>query len=149
MNTVRCPKCRTIANAGYRFCYVCGAEYAAAMPQAAFAPPFAEREARQATSGASVMLVVFGLLGAIGGIYAAMLVDIEAWKKALLLLLLIGGAVFGFVSTCSQSSQYAAVGRMVLRGFAAIAWAILIGLVVCVGIVIYLFALCVGQVGKY
>lgn len=149
MSAVRCPRCRTIANAGYRFCYACGAPYAAGAPLAVFAPPLAEREARRATNGASVGLFVFGLLGAIGGIYAALIVDIEPWKKALLLLLLVGGAVFGFVATHSPSSQVASVGRMVLRGFAAIAWAILLGIVICVGIVIYLFALCVGQVGKY
>lgn len=149
MNIVRCQRCRTLANAGYRFCYVCGAEYATGGRLAAFAPPLAEREARRASHGSSAVLGVFGGLGAIGSVYAAMLVDIEAWQKLLLLLLVAGGAVFGFVSAYRPDSQHAAMGRVVLRAFATIAWLILLGLVVCVGIVLYLFALCVGQVGKY
>lgn len=162
MSTVRCRNCRTVAAAGYRFCYACGVPYAPPAPapvppgaSPAFAPPAAfgttpaELEARRSNRGTSVSLGLFGSLGAIGSVYAALAMDIEAWQKALLLLLVVGGAVFGFTAISRPESPHAAAGRWILRGFAAVAWAMLIGFVVCIGILLYIFALCVTHVGKY
>lgn len=154
MNQVRCPHCRTLAEASFRFCYVCGTEYATGGRVAAFAPPTFEappafQQARTDSRSTSVGIAVLGGLGAMGALHVIVVLQIPAIQKGLLILLVSGFAAFGFTAAFKRGGEHAALGRAVLKGFAVIAWLILIGLVVLAGLLIYLFVLCATHVGKF
>ncbi|KAF0245620.1 MAG: hypothetical protein FD180_1488 [Planctomycetota bacterium] len=149
MSHVRCPCCRTVAEATFRFCYVCGTEFATGGRLNAAAPPLAAQQARTDSRSSSVAISVLGALGAVGALHVVLVLQIPMVQKLLLLALVGGFAAFGFTAAFKRGSEHAALGRAVLRGFAALAWVFLIGFVVIVGIVIYLFILCAQHVGKF
>jgi hypothetical protein len=149
LSQVRCPNCRTVADAAFRFCFVCGVEYASGFKSPVFAPRPVDIQVRRDTKSSGVAIAVFGSFGAIGALHIVVVMPIPVIQKALLVLLVAGFAAFGFVAAFRQGSEHEALGRAVLKGFAVIAWLMLIGAVVVAGLLIYLFVLCATHVGKY
>jgi hypothetical protein len=149
---LRCRRCRTIVGDEHRFCYACG-EPTSGAPKVGEEHAAAESHARRDLRRSGTVGSVLGILGVIGALHVAVVIDIEPIQK-LLLLLVVG--VLGAVGIASlvpkkpgSETPLSEAGRVVLRGFAVIAVVLAIGIVAAVGLLIFLFVLCVSEGSRW
>lgn len=109
----RCLNCRTVADARWRFCFVCGTEYATGAPPARRGLLDSTQEAEGDSKKVSASMLVLGGLTAIGIARSIMTHFPGSWQLAALFAI---GGIGAFVWAAKARSE-ATTGQIVLGVF--------------------------------